>query len=71
MSGRACLPWGAYNGVAWQTDVGARAVMLIEQYRDGPPPGAVPAHAGDELKGAWRIVGWRESPPDFRPTHIP
>jgi cytochrome c peroxidase len=60
VSGRACLPWGAYNGVAWQTDVGARAVGLIEQYADGPPPGAVPAHAADELKGAWRTPSLRD-----------
>jgi cytochrome c peroxidase len=59
--GRDCLPWGRWNGLAWQQDRGHAWYDLLDQYSDGGPAAMVGDAPTDEsLKGAWRTPSLRD-----------
>src|SRR4029450_8616865 len=60
VSGKDCLPWGAYNGQTWRRDVGPRWRALIDRYRDDAPPPPPALRVDEALKGAWRTPSLRD-----------
>jgi cytochrome c peroxidase len=64
VAGKSCLPWGRWNGLAWQRDPGNRAPGLLFDHSDDPDREARRARPAppleERLKGAWRTPSLRD-----------